>query len=104
MNRLLTPLLTALALACLADASWAHGGGHRHHHRKEHKEHKEQFWDGNCQVERKWKRNGEYKEKRRCHDRPAAYYAPQPVYAAPVLVAPRRPDAIVISPQIVIRP
>jgi len=45
-------------------------------------------------------------EKRRCHDRPAAYYAPapQPVYAAPVLVAPRPPEAIVISPQIVIRP
>ncbi len=103
MNRLLTPLLTALALSCLADASWAHGGGHRHHHRKEHKE---QFWDGNCKVERKWKSNGEYKEKRRCHDRPAAYYAPapQPVYAAPVLVAPRPPEAIVISPQIVIRP
>jgi hypothetical protein len=30
---------------------------------------KEEFWDGNCRIERKWKGNGEYKEKRKCKDR-----------------------------------
>jgi hypothetical protein len=30
------------------------------------REHKEEFWDGNCKVERKWERNGDYKEERKC--------------------------------------
>ena len=51
-------------------------------------EHKEVFWEGNCKVERKFKKNGEYKEKRKCN--PAEYYAApqvmQPVQ--PVLVEP----------------
>ncbi len=111
MTRLLAQLLVPLALASLSAASWAHDDDdHRHrHHRKAHKE---EYWDGHCKVERKWKHNGEYKEKRKCRDRPVVYHAPQPVYVAPqpVYVAPRpaitvhRPDAIVISPQIVIRP
>jgi len=47
-------------------------------------------------VERKWKGNGEYKEERKCKDR-GAYYAPAPVYPAPE-------PAIVISPQVIVRP
>lgn len=30
------------------------------------REDKEEFWDGNCKVERKWERSGEYKEERKC--------------------------------------
>lgn len=30
------------------------------------REAKEEFWDGNCKVERKWERNGDYKEERKC--------------------------------------
>ena len=30
------------------------------------RERKQEFWDGNCKVERKWERNGEYKEERKC--------------------------------------
>ena len=45
---------------------------------------KDEYWDGNCKVERKWKDNGEYKEKRKCKG-PArqVYIEPAPVYAVP---------------------
>lgn len=35
---------------------------------KKHKRYaaKEEFWDGNCKVKRKWKRDGSYKEEREC--------------------------------------
>jgi hypothetical protein len=42
--------------------------GHRHKHKGG--SYKEEFWDGHCKVERKWKRNGEFKEKRKCQARP----------------------------------
>ena len=110
MSRLLAQLLVPLALASLSAPVWAHADDHhgRRHHRKEYKE---EYWGGQCKIERKWKKNGEYKEKRKCRDRPVVYQQ-QPVYAEPqpVFVAPRpviaipRPEAIVISPQIVIRP
>jgi len=34
--------------------------------RKRHREHKESFWDGPCKVEREWKKDGDYKEERKC--------------------------------------
>ena len=103
MSRLLAQLLVPLALASLSAPVWAHDDDHhgRRHHRKEYKE---EYWDGQCKVERKWKKNGEYKEKRKCRDQPVVYQQ-QPVYVQqrpPIAV--QRPDAIVISPQIVIRP
>lgn len=109
MSRLLAQLLVPLALASLSVPVWAHDDDHhgRRHHRKEYKE---EYWDGQCKVERKWKKNGEYKEKRKCRDRPVVYQQPVYVEPQPVVVAPRpviavpRPEAIVISPQIVIRP
>jgi hypothetical protein len=33
------------------------------------REYKEEFWDGNCKIERKWERNGDYKEERKCKAR-----------------------------------
>ena len=96
MKRLLAHIAVPLALLGFCATSWAHG-------------HKEEYWDGHCKVERKWKKNGEYKEKRKCRsDRPVVYQQPRPVYVAPpppppVVVRPARPE-IVISPQIVIRP
>ena len=95
MKRLLAHIAVPLALLGFCATSWAHG-------------HKEEYWDGHCKVERKWKKNGEYKEKRKCRgDRPVVYQQPQSVYMAPppppVMVRPARPE-IVISPQIVIRP
>lgn len=88
-------LLPALLFAVQAPASadsWKHGHGHGRYHR----DYKETYWDGHCKVERKFKRNGDYKEKRKCraprpvyHDRyydeqPAVYYVePRPVYVRP---------------------
>ena len=106
MNKILAILSLCIPAALIATplTSLAHDHGHHHHHKREHKE---EYWDGQCKVERKWKKNGEYKEKRKCRDRPVVYQQPQPVYMAPppppVMVRPARPE-IVISPQIVIRP
>ncbi len=58
---------------------------------------KEEFWVGNCKIKRKWKDNGEYKEERKCKDRPVVYQPPPPVYYQPQ-------PAFVVSPQVVIRP
>jgi hypothetical protein len=30
------------------------------------REYEEEFWVGNCKIERKWERNGEYEEERKC--------------------------------------
>jgi surface antigen len=61
-------LILLAAVAVLAGPAWAdrddddhHGHGHGHGKHK----HKEEYWDGNCKVERKWK-HGEYEEKRKC--------------------------------------
>jgi len=84
--------LSALLAAPVAYAdSWKDG----YERKYDDGEYKEKYWDGPCKVERKWKENGEYKEKRKCKGGyavapPAVYYPPEP--------------ALVISPQIVIRP
>ncbi|WP_137925427.1 hypothetical protein [Cupriavidus sp. 2SB] len=87
-------VLSILAITAHADP-WKDESGHGHGTRKGG-EYKEEYWDGPCKVERKWKGNGEYKEERKCKDR-GAYYAPAPVYPAPE-------PAIVISPQVIVRP
>ena len=109
MKRILALASICVPIALIATplTSQAHDHRHHHHHKREHKE---EYWDGQCKVERKWKSNGEYKEKRKCRDRPVVYQQPVYVEPQPVVVAPRpviavpRPEAIVISPQIVIRP
>ncbi|MBQ2647705.1 MULTISPECIES: hypothetical protein [Achromobacter] len=88
-------LMTLAPLAAEADSD-------RHHHRHGHGrgEYKEKYWDGACEVERKWKRNGDYREKRKCRDDYRYGYAPQPVLV-PAMPAP----AIIINPPpIIIRP
>lgn len=95
--RLRNPILLAAFAAVLAspaalahgdhDDDHRHGPGHGHGHGHGHKKHghKEEFWDGNCKVERKWK-HGEYEEKRKCHAPKPVAVAPQPV--RPVYVYP----------------
>ena len=73
-------LLAAAAAVFAVPAARAHdddhhGHGHGHGHGK-----KEEYWDGNCKVERKWK-HGEYEEKRKCR-------APERVVVVPVQPAP----------------
>lgn len=110
MNPLLRPLALVALLATGAMAPAAadpykdeSGHGKRRHGGREYKE---AFWDGRCKVERKWEKNGEYKEKRKCKD----HASRAPVYEAPVYAGPSpgvvvQPPAIVIQPPaIVVRP
>jgi surface antigen len=77
-----------LPLAALAD----HDHDDEHGHGRGHGKHKEKYWDGNCEVERKWK-HGEWEEKRKCR-------APQPqvVYVYPPWMQ-REHDEVVYVPQ-----
>ncbi|WGL15913.1 glycine zipper 2TM domain-containing protein [Microbulbifer bruguierae] len=59
--------LTA-SLATSVHAEPPEGRGWKKHHKHEHHERKEEYWDGNCKVERKWKRNGDYVEERSCRN------------------------------------
>ena len=104
MNKILAILSLCIPAALIATplTSLAHDHGHHHHHKREHKE---EYWDGQCKVERKWKKNGEYKEKRKCQDHPVSYHQPRPMYAPPqpVYVAPRPPEGLLINSQIYLR-
>ena len=62
-----TMALLALAGALGAGPAWADpdkdesGKG-----RERRTERKEEYWDGNCKVEKKWEKDGGYKEERKC--------------------------------------
>ena len=56
-----TPILLAALAAVLAAPAVRADDEHRGRGK-----HKEEFWEGNCKVTREWKKNGEYKEKRKC--------------------------------------
>jgi surface antigen len=56
--------LAATALTCMSAA--LADDDDRGKHRERRAERKEEFWDGNCKVERKWEKNGNYKEERKC--------------------------------------
>lgn len=88
LHILLPAALTAFTLAAQADPGKnenGHGKGRGHDRR----EFKEEYWDGNCKVERKMDKRGNYKEERKCERPSQVYYQPAPVYvpAAPVPVA-----------------
>ena len=77
MKGLFTLLLACLmALPSLSFADDDDYDGHRHH-----REYKEKYWDGPCKVERKYKRNGDYEEKRKCRGRDYddGYYSGAPL-------------------------
>lgn len=95
--KFLLPLALAGAAFNTHADPWKDESGHGHGRKYKGGEYKEEYWDGPCKIERKWKGNGEYKEERKCKDRPAAYYSPGPAYY------PAEP-AVVVSPQVIIRP
>ena len=78
------------------------GRGWEHEHEHEHGK-KEEYWDGNCKVERKWK-HGEYEEKRRCRapEQRVVVVQPQPqvqtVYVYPPWMH-RQHDEVTYVPQ-----
>ena len=43
---------------------WGHDRGHRAYNMD--REYKQEFRQGNCKVERKWERSGDYKEEVKC--------------------------------------
>jgi surface antigen len=76
----LTLISLALAPSVMADDDHGRGHGRKHHGR----EHKEVYWEGNCKIERKWEKDGDYKEKRKCKG--GVPHQAQPVVAQPVTV------------------
>jgi hypothetical protein len=93
----LIALCALLPLIAVADPGKDESGHGKH--RKHRAEFKEEYWDGNCKVERKLEKNGDYKEERKCK---GAHRAAAPVYVpAPVVVQPA--PAVVIQPGLVIQ-
>ena len=75
------PVVAALSTPALADPDKDESGpGHRGRDR----EYKEEYWDGDCKVERKWEKNGEYKEERKCERRGGRRHGCDP---APAVIA-----------------
>ena len=84
--KLFLPLaIAALPLIAAADPwkdesghgrGYGYGYGYDHGHR----EYKEEYWDGNCKVERKLEKSGEYKEERKCKAPRHGYYEQAPIY------------------------
>lgn len=100
MKKLLFLLLSAAVIAPIQvhadphkDES-GHGKGRGRGHDK--REYKEEYWDGNCKVERKYEKHGEYKEKRKCKGPRHGYYEPAPVYV-PVYPPARQDSGITIN-------
>lgn len=99
-SRAYSPLLALSTAAVLSLAPLAAEADSDRHHHRHGREYKEKYWEGNCRVERKWKRNGEYQEKRKCRDDYRQGYM-----APPQVVMPMTAPAIIINPPpIIIRP
>jgi hypothetical protein len=99
-SRACSPLLALSTAALMSLAPMAAEADSDRHHHRHGREYKEKYWDGACKVERKWKRNGEYTEKRKCRDDYRGGY-----YAPPQVVMPMAAPAIIINPPpIIIRP
>lgn len=85
-----TLIMAALPLTAFADSDKDESGhGKRRGH--DRREFKEEYWDGNCKVERKLEKNGDYKEERKCKGPRTGYYEAAPVYAP-------APAAVIVEP------
>ncbi|MEJ1166408.1 hypothetical protein V9K97_22070 [Variovorax sp. CCNWLW186] len=113
MNYLLRPLALLALLAGGMSSTMADPhkdeSGHGRKGRHGGHEYKEEYRDGWCKVERKWDKNGEFKEERKCKGHaaraPRYEYEEAPAYHRPppgVIVQP--PAMVVEPPTVVIRP
>lgn len=99
-NALRVMLLPALLIVIPVTASadpWKDESGHGHRRGHKHREYKEEYWDGNCKVERKVGKHGEYKEERKCRGPQYRYHEPAPVYVPVPPPAYRREPGIIID-------
>lgn len=94
--------LLGAAFPAAADPDKDESGNRRYYDDREERHHrdygkrfkgKEEFWDGNCKVERKWEKSGEYKEERKCRGGHGHAEAP-----------PYEPGVVITLPPIVIGP
>jgi hypothetical protein len=86
-KRILPAVLLLVPLVAWSDPGKDESGhGRRRGH--DRREFKEEYWDGNCKVERKLEKSGEYKEERKCKAPRYGYYehAPMAVPAQPAVV------------------
>lgn len=93
---LLPAALLAVAQPALADP-WKDESGHGKHRDRGRGEYKEEFWDGNCKVERKLEKSGEYKEERKCKSAPRVQYGPEPIYVPAPVGIPRAEPGVTIN-------
>lgn len=108
MKRFLCGMAVLLAFAGAGTPAFAdpykdesgHGRYEYEHMKVKGGERKEAYWDGHCKVERKWKKNGEYKEKRKCEAPRHHEHHHPPVYREPEVIV--QPPAVVIQPPAVI--
>ncbi|MGR4869083.1 hypothetical protein ACIPRI_09485 [Variovorax sp. LARHSF232] len=96
-NSSISLLAAAILFAPLVAAADPYKDESGHGKRKySNREYKEEYWDGNCKVERKLEKSGEYKEERKCkgpaHHGAGPAYAPAPVY---VPVPPVEPGIVI---------
>ncbi|WP_439685198.1 hypothetical protein MNJPNG_06925 [Cupriavidus oxalaticus] len=68
--------IAILVLSCLIVSPVSHAGG----------EYKEKFRSGPCKIEREVKRDGEYKEVRKCKDGPRGYERKEKYRDGPCLI------------------
>jgi hypothetical protein len=92
-------LTTALAVALPAAADPPPHANARRDAPGKHKggEYKESYWDGNCRVEREWKKNGKYKETRDCRGAPREARSAPPAPAAESGTIVIKPPTVVIE-------
>lgn len=110
---MLAAMAVAIAGFCgpvAADPDKDESGNGRKYERRGSKggEQKEEYWDGNCKVERKWEKSGEYKEERKCDGPPQSSrrnsrdYPPAESHNPAIVVRP--PSVVIQPPAIVIQP
>jgi surface antigen len=96
-------LLATAAVALAAPAARAHDHDDDHHGHGHGK--KEEYWDGNCKVERKWK-HGEYEEKRKCRAPERVVVVPQPAPPQRVVIVQEpapQPRVVYVAPPWIVK-
>jgi hypothetical protein len=93
-----------------ADPGKDESGHGRKYESRRHKggEYKEEYWDGDCKVERKWKKNGDFKEERKCEGprSNAQRYTPAdpPASSRGSAVVVRPPSVVIEAPSLIVKP